>query len=160
VHVRPLALPEFLLFFLLLELAISLYTLKILSYLTSEMAITEAHPRIKAEVRVDGVALQEYDDDGESTQPDAVTKYIEASSGATFDICFQITRSWPSTSVLFFIYLGGKYSRGNFTQQKDYRGTSYEHVIEGSQHTKNGQWFVSKFAFSVLNIGMMNNSTA
>jgi hypothetical protein len=41
------------------------------------MAITEAFPRTRANIVVNGVALQDHDDDEEQTMVDTVTKYVE-----------------------------------------------------------------------------------
>jgi hypothetical protein len=117
------------------------------------MAITTDYPGIKVEVRVQEVALQEYDDDEEQSSGTAITKYIEATSGATFDLRFEITPKWPGSSVMFYTYLDGRYVRGHFAQQQTYRGASSVQIIEGSTYTKDGQWFKARFAFSALNIG-------
>ena len=61
------------------------------------MAVLDAVPGLKVEVFVDGVPLQEYDDDDTEAErfeddtdgdalPDTVTKYVEATSGAHFKI--------------------------------------------------------------------------
>jgi hypothetical protein len=118
------------------------------------MAITKDYPGIKVQVRVDKVALEEYDDDEEQVSGSTVMKYIEATSGATFDLRFEITPPWPTDSVLFDTYLDGRYVRGHFAQYQTYYGARSVQVIEGSNHTKDGQWFMTKFAFSALNIGI------
>ncbi|KAG9190579.1 hypothetical protein G6011_08667 [Alternaria panax] len=118
------------------------------------MAITADYPGIRIEVRVEGVALQEYDDDEEQPSGTTITKYIEATSGVTFDMRFGITPKWPGSSIMFYTHLDGRYVRGHFAQQQSYRGSSSVQIIEASTYTKDGQWFKARFAFSALNIGI------
>ncbi|CAN9441428.1 unnamed protein product [Alternaria alternata] len=90
------------------------------------MAITTDYPGIKVEVRVAEVALQEYDDDEAESSTNAATKYIEATSGSTFDIRFEMTPKWPDNQVLFRTYVDGRHVRDRIAKQEDFRGTSYE----------------------------------
>jgi hypothetical protein len=122
------------------------------------MAVTKSHPRIKVEVQVDGVAVQEYEDDDEQETVNTVTKYVEAVSNTDFVIGIHITPPWPQQSILFKIYLDGKYVRGNFIRQDTFKGTASKHTIEGSNSTKNGQWYQQNFCFSDLNIGMFRSN--
>jgi hypothetical protein len=47
------------------------------------MAVTEEHPQIKAEIVVNGVALEPYEDDEVTATLAVVTKYVEATSEPT-----------------------------------------------------------------------------
>ncbi|CAN9292728.1 unnamed protein product [Alternaria alternata] len=90
------------------------------------MAITTDYPGIKVEVRVAEAVLQEYDDDEAESSTNAATKYIEATSGLTFDIRFEMTPKWPDNPVLFRTYVDGRHVRDRIAKQEDFRGTSYE----------------------------------
>jgi hypothetical protein len=68
------------------------------------MAITEAFPRTKANIIVNGVALQDHDDDEEQTMVDTVTKYAEVKSVADFAIHYCITEQ-PEHDVLINMLL-------------------------------------------------------
>ncbi|KAL1797330.1 hypothetical protein ACET3X_003936 [Alternaria dauci] len=116
------------------------------------MAITTDYPGIKVEVRVDQVALQEYDDDEAESSTNTMSKYIEATSGSEFDIRFEITPKWPDHSVSFTSYIDGLSVQSYLVRQDRFMGASHEALIAGPTHTKNGQWFISKFAFSALKI--------
>jgi hypothetical protein len=119
------------------------------------MAITTDYPGIKVEVRVAEAVLQEYDDDEAESSTNAATKYIEATSGLTFDIRFEMTPKWPDNPVLFRTYVDGRHVRDRIAKQEDFRGTSYEMLVEGSAYTENERWFITKFAFSALRIGIL-----
>ena len=114
------------------------------------MAITTDYPGIKVEVRVAEAVLQEYDDDEAESSTNAATKYIEATSGSTFDIRFEMTPKWPDNPVLFRTYVDGRHVRDYIAQQEYFRGTSYEMLVESSAYTENERRFITKFAFSAL----------
>ncbi|RYO18240.1 hypothetical protein AA0121_g5095 [Alternaria tenuissima] len=85
------------------------------------MAITTDYPGIKVEVRVAEAVLQEYDDDEAESSTNAATKYIEATSGLTFDIRFEMTPKWPDNPVLFRTYVDGRHVRDRIAKQEDFR---------------------------------------
>jgi hypothetical protein len=71
------------------------------------MAVTKAYPRIKAKILVNEVALQEYEDDEVPATDGAVTKYVEAITGADFAVRLYITPAWHIQSMLFTTGLMG-----------------------------------------------------
>ncbi|KAF1830663.1 hypothetical protein BDW02DRAFT_633451 [Decorospora gaudefroyi] len=116
------------------------------------MAVTEAHPRVRVSVQVHGVPLEEYNDDEESASPNSVTKYIEAQSGAEFSIKAEVTRPFPSHTILMNIYLDGKNTIGRYLEAYTFVGTSHVSCVEGvKQHTGNKS-LLQKFCFLELNI--------
>ena len=117
------------------------------------MAITTAAPRIKTQVLVDGAALEEYEDDEEHTEPNSVTKYVEAKSGAEFAIRSRFTEQ-PQYDILTRILLDGKYVMGQLAILKYFHGDFLEQTAHGVRSNKGGQWVLSKFAFSDLKTGM------
>ena len=50
------------------------------------MAITKNYPKLKLEIVVNDIALEELNDEDEQTTPNTVTKYIESCSGSRFVI--------------------------------------------------------------------------
>ncbi|EFQ92434.1 hypothetical protein PTT_10464 [Pyrenophora teres f. teres 0-1] len=124
------------------------------------MAITEAHPGIKVDIRVGGVPLVEYDDDDEQVQTsrDTLTKYIEATTVAEFVVNLVITPPWPGTSLLLSVYVDGQNICGQFRQQAiHYKGQCHQSSIEGAKYGQGNEWFLQKFCFSELAI---DDSTA
>ncbi|KAL7776947.1 hypothetical protein CFE70_007367 [Pyrenophora teres f. teres 0-1] len=123
------------------------------------MAITEAHPGIKVDIRVGGVPLVEYDDDDEQVQTsrDTLTKYIEATTVAEFVVNLVITPPWPGTSLLLSVYVDGQNICGQFRQQAiHYKGQCHQSSIEGAKYGQGNEWFLQKFCFSELAIGTTN----
>ena len=59
------------------------------------MAILPSRPGIEITVKCNGANLQEYEDDDDDPQPDVVTKYVEAVSGAEFGVQWEIIAPWP-----------------------------------------------------------------
>jgi hypothetical protein len=118
------------------------------------MAITDTFPAIKAEILVNEVALQEYDDgEDNSNSGTTVTKYIEAVSGAEFAICDKIDQK-PKYEVRVDFFLDGKRASGNILQHWRFIGGSYENTVQGVNSNTGGNWSLSKFSFSDLNTGM------
>lgn len=56
-------------------------------------ALNDKIPKIKVDILVDNVAIQQYEDDEENQgSPDSVTKYTEAKSGAEFAVQHRFSR--------------------------------------------------------------------
>ncbi len=92
------------------------------------MAILSSCPGLVIEILVDGVPLQEYDDDeNEQEQPDTVTKYIIAQSGAQFSIRFTASDDFSKYPFSKQVYLDG-------TRVRD---TLFESTL-------NGNWCLDK----------------
>ena len=73
------------------------------------MAILSTYPDLQVNVYVDGKSLQEYDDDEHPPTSDTVTKYMEAVSGAAFEIQYVHSQRTPSKlGVGFILYVDGK----------------------------------------------------
>lgn len=120
------------------------------------MAITDTVPHIKAEILVDNVALQEYEDDEERTSVGTVAKYIEVKSGAEFVIRYRFDQK-PEHDVRVDFLLDGNYICGQVALLKDFRGGSLEHKSYGARSNEGGVWMLSKYAFSDLEIAMCSN---
>lgn len=118
------------------------------------MAIIQAYPRLKVEIVIDNVPLEEFDDEDDPASRTTVTKYIESQSGAHYAIKCLLTQPWPGASVLLDFYLDGKWVRGSFMMQKDFIGNTLERLIEGANYSEKNTFYLQKFRFSELTIGM------
>jgi hypothetical protein len=119
------------------------------------MAIIPGLPGLKFDVVVRGVPLEEHTDTEEEHPPGTIAKYIEAKSGAEFEIRYTVTQPFPSHDILFEYYLDGKYTRGSFAFKKDFSGYRNSHTIAGVNTVKGDVWFLQRFCFSELNIGTL-----
>jgi len=117
------------------------------------MAIVKSHPRISVEIYSNSAPLQEYVNDEEEDAPNAVTKYIEAASGAEFEVRCTLTRDFPETTLMCQVYLDGKRAAGMFCEQSFYVGESARLKLRGVSHSDGSGSFVSNFCFSSLAIG-------
>jgi hypothetical protein len=118
------------------------------------MAVLDAYPGIKVQIVVNGAPLQEYDDDDdESATPNTVTKYVEAVSGAEFQIQHDITQPWPQHEMLLECIVDQHKVVGAVLNKGNYRGSSYRYVKEGAISYKEGHQFIQRFRFAQLSIG-------
>lgn len=117
------------------------------------MAILASRPGIKISVICNGAALQDYDDESEEPQPNVVTKYVGAVSGAEFGVQWEITAPWLPYTILFEYWLDWKKVSGKYYKQMNYRHPAYTYLEEGASTTVNGQEFLHKFAFAALAVG-------
>lgn len=118
----------------------------------ANMAVTDTFPAMIAEILVNGVALQEYDDDEDNTVPSTkAVKYIEAVSGAEFAIRYRIDER-PQYDVRLDFCLDGKSATNKILQLDRFCGGSIENVLAGVSSNKDGEWVQSNFTFSDLNI--------
>jgi hypothetical protein len=122
------------------------------------MAILPSRPGIEITVKSNGAALQEYEDDDDDPQPNVVTKYVEAVSGAEFGVQWEITSPWPPYTILFEYWLDQKKVSGKYCQQIYYGRPCYSHLEEGALAVVNGQEFMHKFAFAALTVGKSSPS--
>ncbi|KAF2491026.1 hypothetical protein BU16DRAFT_141592 [Lophium mytilinum] len=118
------------------------------------MAILNDLPGLKVEIVVNGQTLKEYDDDDEDPEekPRTVTKYIEATSGASFEVRFTFTRLFSLSMYSFAmdIYLDGKFMDNMCIQKNDLFKGPIE--LTGVRSKKGEQWYLEKFCFSKLAI--------
>jgi hypothetical protein len=117
------------------------------------MVILPSRPGINITVKCNGASLQEYEDEDEDAQPNVVTKYVEAISGAEFGVQWEIAAPWPAYTVLFDIYIDQKWVTGRFCKQVHFKPPKCIHLEEGALSVVNGQGFLHKFAFAALDVG-------
>ncbi|KAF1921825.1 hypothetical protein BDU57DRAFT_545226 [Ampelomyces quisqualis] len=114
------------------------------------MATTTKIPKVKVDVLVDNIALQQYEDDEEGqVSPATVTKYIEAQSGAEF-VLRNVFDEKPKYDVKVRVYMDGSYVCGEILRLKGFHKGTYKQTIDGARSTKDGMWVLAKFSFSDL----------
>ncbi|KAK5130485.1 hypothetical protein LTR08_002007 [Meristemomyces frigidus] len=74
------------------------------------MAVTEELPDVDVSVFVDGVALKEYHDTDVEEEARTVTRYIEATSGKSFEVHIKVNKSckFLGNCIAFGIYVDGE----------------------------------------------------
>lgn len=121
------------------------------------MAVIDTVQGLKVEVFVDGQPALEYDNDGEETVAQfgaSVTKYIEAKTGATFELRVTIEPGFPHRlhDLDFNTKVDGRDMHGKvISKEKFWAGHRF--TISGARYSQNNQWFTRQFTFSGLNIG-------
>ncbi|KAH4107673.1 hypothetical protein HBH46_051040 [Parastagonospora nodorum] len=113
------------------------------------MAVTKKYPSIKTSILVDGVTLEEYDDDEARTSSNTVTKYIEAISGAEFAIQCRFDKL-PEYDVRIDFYLDGHYATAKYAMLDDFEGRSSTKTSYGVRSNDGHKWQVHNYAFSNL----------
>lgn len=116
------------------------------------MAVLPDCPGLKAEVVVNGEALLEYDDDEHNGHPRTVTKYVEAISGANFEIHLSFELPFPKDyGMMVFTKIDG------ITQNKKIIGKErlFESVfnLSGAKEHAAGSSILRKYRFSALIVG-------
>lgn len=121
------------------------------------MAILDAHPNIEVQIVCNGIPLKEYDDDDndESAEPNTVTKYVEAISGAEFQIQHDIMAPWPRHEILFTCIIDKQNIRGALIRKHHYYGRSYRYIKDGVESYNRGQWSTQRFQFAELSVGKL-----
>ena len=116
----------------------------------------------ECQVLVDGVPLQEYDDDeenGQSAATNFVMKYIEATSGANFAVKFHVMPGYQFEDADLFVWeitIDGYVlerpgvDKENFIKSKNV-GLSTTRF--GSRYGSGSEWFLRKFQFSEIATG-------
>lgn len=117
------------------------------------MAVLSKYPGLEVTVVVNGQPLQEYnDDDGENPQSSAVTKYVEAQSGARFWVEFRFKPPFPVYyGVQVLLSIDGKALVAHCL----YANEIYQYISrwKSAGWKRNGEWVEQRFCFSKLDIG-------
>lgn len=125
------------------------------------MAILSGVRGLNVQIRVNGRALKEYDGDEENRDPKTVTKYIEATSGAQFDVHFTFGKRFPHKqhSIVYEVALDGITASRRVVDGSDIRSHRPYCTSSDGVHTLcEGCWTKQKFSFSQLAIGMYLSS--
>ena len=113
----------------------------------------------KCQILVNGIAVQEYEDDIETTPDQLVptaVKYIEAVSGAHFSIEFSLLMEGvPKDNLAVKIYLDGNASWNMFVDvsEADLRKNCWR--LDGVTVGSDGNWFLKKYQFANIVTGLL-----
>jgi len=123
------------------------------------MAVLGGLPGLEVRVMVNGEPLKEYTDTFvDEEEAKTVIKYIEAVSGANFEISCRFTRPYPHRDVVNSAHVeldgegvGGRIIRKSYLQPLP-RG--YTASIKGRTTGQGQKWLEEKFRFAELNISI------
>jgi hypothetical protein len=109
-------------------------------------------------VEVDGVALEEYEDEDteQANTTTSLTKYVEAISAANFSIKFTIQPGWTMKAdyITWSIFLDGTPATGGVVPSEIYNGDrSVTSEISGINTGAGVNWTIRKFRFADITIG-------
>ena len=112
--------------------------------------------KITATVLVNGKALH----DMETENPDLVVKFIEAISGAKFEISVSILGSFKITTdgIMIEIYLDGYnvQSMLPYEHQIGIPDVPFYNLFQGAEQKEDGRWFRRPYVFSEILGGMFS----
>lgn len=116
------------------------------------MAILHDCPGLKVEIIVKGEPLREWDDDEEAS-PRAVTKYIEAQSGANFALKWRFSSPFPDDhGVRAVLKVDNDHRRKIDTEARElHRPEGF--YKDGRRFLKDGQWYKGDYGFTALSVG-------
>jgi len=121
------------------------------------MAVLSKFPGLKVSVRVQGVPVEEYDNDEEGSKPGSLSKYIESKSEEEFDVKFKIPKRIDTPADLRFrLFLDGKLVDRKIIRGSKWQRQSYSFKVSGTKSKVNGEWEIRNFMFSPLSIGEFN----
>lgn len=112
---------------------------------------------VEVTISAKGSTLPEYDDDAEELGPsNTVTKYIEALTGADFQIDYRIKPTFQmiSTGIAIRIYIDGEYMDSHVLRQnQQLTNLSREHygnTFKGARRLQSQSWTFQAFNFAEI----------
>ncbi|KAF2677306.1 hypothetical protein K458DRAFT_163912 [Lentithecium fluviatile CBS 122367] len=113
------------------------------------MAITTVYPGLQVDVVVNGAPLQEYDDDEDEDSPDTTTKYVEATSGANFEIRYSFGTGFSAKhAVVTRVHVDGQYGEGHVIKLDEI--FRFPRFLSGRREDLGDGYFQRKFRFAQL----------
>lgn len=121
------------------------------------MAVFPDLPGYEAKIVVDGVECAEYPapDDMDEDDPNLVTKYIEVTAGAKFQIHIHVrpeARALRKNGVCASVVADGQFIQEPLWWKRQRSSEAY--IIEGPEEQSATGWQRRDLMFSVLNTGM------
>lgn len=123
------------------------------------MAVTAALPGVTISVVAEDRVLQEYPDVEVKDNKNTTTRYIEAVSGQTFSLEFEVTKETPmlGTYLAFHVFVDGT--------EVDELGLDTGHIrLYGDKGISQGRYLhgglLQRYCFTDLNIGTRRFQTA
>jgi len=122
------------------------------------MAVLDELPGLVVEILVNGEPLKEYTDTFvDEKEPNTIIKYIEAVSGANFEIRCRFIHQYPHRDVLngVDVRLDGQNVACILIHKSDLRQMvlGYTTFITGRTSGQGQKWIKEKFRFAELTIG-------
>jgi hypothetical protein len=116
------------------------------------MAVLPECPGLRVEVLTQGRPLQEYDDDEEDLSPKVVTKYVEALSGAKFNVIAAFQPPFATQhDVMMRVIIDGKSMAKWHCEREQFPNKVVE--CDGIRRERHGEWVKQNFCFAELDIG-------
>lgn len=117
-----------------------------------------------SQILINGVAVQEYDDDSEPV-PDGpvptVVKYIEVTSGAEFSVKFSLLEKWHlKDDLVWQISLDGSHVSGRVKTREELSTGDYSSTIQGLQEGSGINGYLRKFRFADIVTGKPHHPTS
>lgn len=111
------------------------------------MGVHSAYPGLTVEVHVNAKPVQEYEREGVTSEERTVTRYIEATTAAKFQVVIHIPKETLPNDVSITMRLDGARSSSIFscTSEQDRR-----EVIKTAWEKVDKKWFHSDISFSEL----------
>ena len=113
---------------------------------------------IEVVIRVNGQELKEYDDEDASNDDESsVSKYVEATSGAEFQILTSAPKLYrfSSDAVAIKIYMDGAYVDDALFSKEDAGWTgAWKKSFDGARRFDGSRWKVKPFKFIEIKAGM------
>ncbi|PSN68691.1 hypothetical protein BS50DRAFT_632589 [Corynespora cassiicola Philippines] len=107
---------------------------------------------IQVDIYVNNQALQQYNDDKQEEAPDSVTKYVEATSGANFEVrCTFADRFHNRHDLSVKLYVDGKFIDGHTFFRRDIE-LGKVCTFDGMRESIGKKFFLRKMRFSELHI--------
>jgi hypothetical protein len=118
------------------------------------MAIHPDHPGLTIEVVVDEEPLPEYIDHETSSEGKELTRYIEARSGAEFQIWYRFTTLFPTKKdISFIVDIDGKVVDSGFFQRNTLTSSAEPFVTDGAEVKIGSKWVLQCLSFVNLDVG-------
>jgi hypothetical protein len=122
------------------------------------MAILPGFPGFEVVVRVNGVALQEHRDvyEAEPDTPDRITRYVQATSGAKFEILFSRQQCFqsPSHDIGVDVFLDGHCVARPLLLQEALSLPNFKREVGHTVKGSDGNYRAMPFMFAELDISM------
>ena len=115
---------------------------------------------IEVVIRVNGQELKEYDDEDASNDDESsVSKYVEATSGAEFQVVTSapISYQFSSDALAIKIYLDGVYVENGLVLKEHVRGLcawQWQRTFHGAKSFDGNRWELKPFKFVEIKAGM------
>jgi hypothetical protein len=118
------------------------------------MAVLDGVPGLEVTVLANGAPLEEYIDADEETSRYKAVQYVEAVSGAEFQVKHCISSAFKvkgsNRGVKIELHLDGKYVGSHILLRNRIHS---EHIFKGVQEKVDNQCIVRRMCFSELEIG-------